>query len=303
MFEKKKKNMFLLAIIVSAATLPSNPADWDATHVLSWLDANDLDALKPTSKAMAIDGVMLLHMEEADLRDEYRMRNREARKVTMAKIHGLRPGASASEPVNGVKAPLPQRDWVQFRAMKRRTTDTHMLLLLTYPRVGLMLLADAYDARERHGTAGGHMFGQGLTIPESDAFPLSSFHATWALFSPHTFIAVHRASFFGGLPLWYVIALVLGAMGEVAMVVEFFVMCCFPAMVQTALFTRLLFPLMQIVGLVLFYVLHIVTPYWLTDIAFYVTILAYVIFTLVTIALPALVCCICDARGAKPKFA
>jgi hypothetical protein len=284
------------AVAVAAMSSPPDPAEWSSDHVLEWLGDNELHALRPTSEALAMDGVVLLHLEEQDLRDEFGLRSMHDRERVMQKVHELRPSGGGES-----KRPLPQRTFAQYRTMKRRTTDVHMMLLVTYPRVGLLLMDDAYDARQMHRTDGGHEFGQALTNPDDDAFPVRGGRLAWAVLSPHTFIALHRGDFFGGLPWWYVTCLWLGAVGELVMLAEFCVMCCFPAMVQTAIMLRVAIPLLQLVALVVYYLMHTVLPIWFLDICFVATLLGYALYTAFTLFVPCVVCAYCDARRDRKR--
>ena len=293
---------FVFSLLVAAAVgaALSSPlddaAEWSSEQVSDWLGENELHTLRPTSEALKMDGVVLLHLEAQDLRDEFGLRSMRDRAKVMQKVHALRPSGTEG---GDSKHPLPQRTFAQYRTMKRRTTDVHMMLLVTYPRMGMLLMDDAYDAREMHRTDGGHVFGQALTNPDDDAFPVRGGRLAWAILSPHTFIALHRGDFFGGLPWWYVACLWLGAVGELIMVAEFVVMCCFPAMVQTAIMLRVAIPLLQLVALVVYYLMHTILPIWFLDICFVVTLLGYALYTAFTLVVPCIVCAYCDARGVR----
>jgi len=173
---------FALIAASSFVTADTNAGDWPVEKVVEWSASLGLkeDSVKLLKKGVIdnkVDGTVLLHVTEEDLRDDIGIESSLQRKVIMSALAELKGKNQGHKGMN----------FWQYRSMHRKEMDGLMLLISNAPRVAISKFP--------------------TTLPEHGrpAKPLGGGHSTLAawfewLIIPEYYIYLNAHTIAGGLP-------------------------------------------------------------------------------------------------------
>ena len=179
----------VLCLTSCCASADSDTKSWSVEDVVAWAAKEGFDDIAPLITKFSVDGITLLHIDEADLEDELGMSSRLTRKKFMLKVGELKTVYDSDGDGVVADTELPDQDFWQYRALNRKHCDLTTTYLNGSPRVAFLMMVAEGDLGNAEGGLMKWLFPHFWIWANSEEIMEG---LPWLMYSNHFSLGIHE---------------------------------------------------------------------------------------------------------------